>query len=144
MVAATVSRPRGERQKDAIRCKIPSGVVAGGRWQESRAIRTGGSSALMTEASHRLCNLLPAGAMTEWTIGTITVDRNVNDTRSERGDLVGPKPELTDGARTIALREDVSSLYERLQARHIILLSEIQKAAALPMARIKDMLGNLG
>ena len=98
----------------------------------------------MAKASHRLCDLLPAGAMTEWTIGTITVDRSVNDSRPERGDLFGPKPELTDGARTIPLRKDVGSLYERLQARHIIPFFKIQEAAALPVARIKDMLGNLG
>jgi hypothetical protein len=81
--------------------------------------------------------------MTEWTIGTITVDRNVNDTGSERGDLFRPKPKSTDGARTIPLREDVGSLYELLQTRHIMALSKIQEAAALAMARIKDMLGNL-
>ena len=82
--------------------------------------------------------------MTEWTIGAVAVDRSVNDTRSERGDLFRPKPEFTDRARTIPLREDVGSLYELLQTRRILALGKIEEAAALAVARIEDMLGNLG
>src|SRR5882757_9053093 len=112
MIAAAISGPLRERQKNAVGGEITGRVIAGCRRQESRAIGAGSRAAFMTKARHRLRHLLPTAAMTEWTVSAVAVDRSVNDAWSKCRELFGSEAELADHAGTIALREDVCPLYQ--------------------------------
>src|ERR1051326_7151320 len=107
MIAAAVARPLRERQKNTIGCEITRRVIAGCSRQEGRPIGPASGAAFVTKARHRLRHLLPAGAMTERTVGAVAIDRTVDDAGPERGKLFGPEAEFADRAGTIALREDV-------------------------------------
>src|SRR5262249_3803838 len=84
VIAATIARPPGECQKDAIGGKVARGVVAGGCGQQRRAIGALGGLSFVAQAGHGLRHLLPAAAMTKWPIGAVAVDRGVDDARSKR------------------------------------------------------------
>src|SRR5262245_53024806 len=99
MIAATVPGPLGERQQDAVGGEIASRVVAGRRWQQSRAIGALGGSAFMAKARHGLRHLLPAASMAEGPVGAIAVDRGADDARPKRRDLFGSEAKLGDHPR---------------------------------------------
>src|SRR3954471_16144786 len=143
MIAAAVSRPLRERQKNAVGGEIAGRVITGCRWQERRAVGASSGAALGTKARHRLRHLLPATAMAERTISAVAVDRSVNDTWPECREQFGSEAELADHAGTIALREDVRALYQGLQTRCVFALREIEEAAALAVIRIKHVFWDL-
>src|SRR5262245_28650285 len=97
----------------------------------------------MAKPGHGLRHLLPAAAMTEGAVRAVAADRSINDARPQGGDVFLPKAELFHRARAIALREHIRSPYQRLQARRLLLLRQIEEAAALAMVRIQHMLGDL-
>src|SRR6476469_3399885 len=110
MIAAAVSRPLRERQKNAVGGEITGRVIAGCSRQESWAIGAGSGAAFMTKARHRLRHLLPPASMTEWTVSAVTIDRSVDDAGPQRRKIFGSEAELADRAGAIALREHVRLL----------------------------------
>ena len=97
----------------------------------------------MTKAGHGLRHLLPAAAMTEWAIGTVAVDRGVDDARPKRRDLLRPEAELADHARAGSPGENTSASSISALRRAAPSLREIEEAAALAVVGVEDMLGDL-
>src|SRR5262245_30559296 len=143
MITAALQCALGECEKDAVGSKIAGGVVAGRRWQQSRAVGALGSSAFKAKARHGLRHLLPAAAMAEWPIGAVAVDRGIDDARPECRDLFRPEAELGNHARPVALREHIGLSYQRPQTVAVLSLQQIEETATLAVAGIEDVLGDL-
>src|SRR5436190_19931832 len=97
MIAAAVSRPLRERQKNAVGGEITGRVIAGCSRQESWASRAGSGAAFMTKARHRLRHLFPTTAMTERTISAVAIDRSVNEPLAIGAHHAAANARLVDG-----------------------------------------------
>src|SRR5262245_29186426 len=97
----------------------------------------------MQDAGDGLGDLFPTGTVTERAISTEAADGDVNEARAQRCKLFGPEAELRERARPIPLREHVRLLDERLQARGVLGVRQIEKGAALAVIGVDDMFGDL-